>query len=336
MAERAPTDVLVLGEGIAGLLAVAAARAAGLSATVVERAPVERAAGVPHAAQLHNLLGRGQRELERMLPGILAELPRFDGVAARISTDTYVFEAGRRGTERDTGRDLWGIPRIRLEDAIRARAETAGAPVAGRVVGLEVDGARCVGAWIEEQDGVPVLHRAGLVVDAMGASTPAPGWLRAAGHDIPQIVLPVRQWYASAGVRGEHAPGRFVMVFPTGEGTRGGLASPRAGGGHVVSLNGMDADPPPATAADFAAYAATLPDPEISRLLDGAEIERPRVFRRPRAVWNRHDQHPVDGFIAVGDASSAPNPLLGHGISGAAWEARVLRDALAGSPRATA
>jgi hypothetical protein len=125
------------------------------------------------------------------------------------------------------------------------------------------------------------------------------------------------------------------MVFPYQDQTRGGLASPRADGSYVVSLNGIGAvDPPPTSAEDFVAYAASLPDPVLAELLAGGEVGKPALFRRPRATWNRFDVAPVDGLVAVGDSSGAPNPLLGQGVSGTAWEARALGEALMTSPRA--
>ncbi len=329
-------DVLVLGQGIAGLLATAAAHAAGLSAVVVERAPQNRGAGVPHASQLHNILGRGRRELERVLPGLTSELAGFDGVRARVSSDTYVFDAGRRAVERDLGRELWSIPRLRLEDAIRMRGETVPDDVIdGRVVGVEVEYGNCVGAWVARTTGERRLIRAGLVVDAMGATSPVREWLRAVGHDVPQVEVEVDQWYASAVVKPVTRSSRFAMVFPYLDQTRGGLASPRADGSYVVSLNGIGAvDSPPTTAESFVAYAESLPDPVLAELLAGGEVGKPTLYRRPRAQWNRFDVAPVDGLVAVGDSSGAPNPLLGQGVSGTAWEARALGDALASSSKA--
>jgi hypothetical protein len=93
-------------------------------------------------------------------------------------------------------------------------------------------------------------------------------------------------------------------------------------------------DAPPTTAEDFAAYAATLADSVVADLLAGADIGKPVLYRRPRAMWNRYDLAPVDALVAVGDSSAAPNPLLGQGVSGTAWEARVLAEELMVSPRA--
>ncbi|KQQ07559.1 FAD-dependent oxidoreductase [Rathayibacter sp. Leaf296] len=329
------TDVLVLGQGIGGLLVTAAARAAGLSSTVIERAPTDRRAGVPHASQLHNLLGRGRRELERLLPGITADLPLFDGVRARVSTDTRVVDGGRRALERDLGRELWSIPRMRLEDALRARPETApDALIPGRAVGLLLTPDGCGGARVDSTGG-PRPIRADLVVDAMGGTSPVVAWLRAEGIEVERTVTEVDQWYSTALVRPARALSGFIMVFPSPGSTRGGLASPRADGSYAVSLNGIGAvDRPPVTEAEFRAYARSLPDEGITELLEGALLDRPALFRRPVATWNRHDLAPVAGLVAVGDASGSPNPLHGQGVSGTAWEARLLGRALRSSPSA--
>lgn len=327
--------MLVLGHGIAGLLVTAVARAAGLGTIAIERRVADRAATPPHASQLHNLLSRGQRELERVLPGLIAGLPGSGIVSARVAIETHVFDAGVRAVERDLGREIWGFPLERLEDAIRSRVETTpDVAITGRAVGLELVAGECVGAWVEV-DGEPTLLRAEVVVDAMGASSAAHGWLRDAGVVVPQTVVPVDQWYATAVVREGVAANRFMMVFPSAQETRGGLASPRSDGDYVVSLNGIGAvDAAPRTAQEFAAYARSLPDSAIADLVAHGEVERPKVFRRARAVWNRYDEAQIEGFLAVGDASAITNPLLGQGISAAAWEARALGEAWARSSRA--
>lgn len=328
MAAVGSADVLVLGHGIAGNLVAAVANRAGARVRVVEQSAAE-AVQAPQHAQLHNLLGRAQRELESLLPGILGSLHSYDGMRGRVAEDTHVHELGVTMPTVPLGRALWSVPRDGLVRALRSHPDAVRSPAApGRVVGLELDGARCVGAWVETDAGIELL-RSELIVDCLGANSPVRRRLAAAGIRVPVSKLAVRQWYATAEVRPRHPGDGFLLIFPFGEGTRGGLASPLPDGRYRVSLNGTVNDPVPRDAGDFRAYARTLPDAAIAELLADAGVDRPTVFAKPTSVWNRYDLAPVQGLISVGDASASLNPLFGQGVSGAAWEAGLVAAMLA-------
>ena len=51
-------------------------------------------------------------------------------------------------------------------------------------------------------------------------------------------------------------------------------------------------------------------------------------------MWHRFDQcaEPVVGLVPIGDAMATLNPLFGQGISVAAWQAALLREALSTQP----
>src|SRR5687768_13818768 len=78
MGRRRPSRVVVLGAGLAGAFAAAAAAAPGRRVTLVERdvlpaVPAPRP-GVPQGRLLHVYLHRGLLAIEELLPGIRAEL----------------------------------------------------------------------------------------------------------------------------------------------------------------------------------------------------------------------------------------------------------------------
>jgi 2-polyprenyl-6-methoxyphenol hydroxylase-like FAD-dependent oxidoreductase len=170
----------------------------------------------------------------------------------------------------------------------------------------------------------------------MGALSSAASWLTRLDCPSPAIETHyTRQWYCSlvsgrpAGWRGKPD---YWLVFPTFPNSRGGLISPAADEKWRVSLSGVAPDRPPRSAEEFTAFAARLEIPLISDLLrDARPIGRPHLFGKPVATWRRYDRLsvPVAGFLPVGDAVASLNPLLGQGISVAAWQsahlARVLR-----------
>src|SRR3954454_9790438 len=75
---RSPSRVVVLGAGLAGAFAAAAAAAPGRTVTLVERdvLPTEPAPrpGVPQGRLLHVYLHRGLLAIEELLPGFRAEM----------------------------------------------------------------------------------------------------------------------------------------------------------------------------------------------------------------------------------------------------------------------
>jgi 2-polyprenyl-6-methoxyphenol hydroxylase-like FAD-dependent oxidoreductase len=305
--------------------------------------PVPRA-GIPHGRQLHNLLGRAQLHIEDLLPGFHSELLAAGGVAADVSTQTHVHELGVSMPERPLGLRIWSAPQPVIEHV--ARKLLAGEGIVAH------DGVRAEGLSIRNGrhvEGVRISCRgraenvpADLVVDAMGAMSPAASWLTEAGCPSPATQTHLtRHWYCSLVVRRPPAwVGKpdYWLVFPTFPNTRAGLVSPAGDREWYVSLSGVAPDRPPHSTAEFAAFASELETPVIGDLLaDATPVSRPRLFGKPVATWRRYDRlsSPVEGFLPIGDAFATLNPLLGQGISVAAWQGAHLARLLApvSSPR---
>lgn len=331
---------VVLGGGVAGLAAAAALGQRFDDVVIIEPDVVENRAttrrGVPHAAQLHNLLGRAQQSLERLFPGYCDELAVAGGCRARASTQTHVVELGVRMPERDLGIDLMSAPRLLIEQVMRSMLmrTTAVRVVEGRAVGLLANGGRVTGAMVERARGGETVS-ADLVVDATGTWSQTPSWLAALGYEPPPTQRRTgTHWYVTAMFARPvtwHDRDDFWLIFPTSPGTRSGLLSPGAATTWKVSVAGTAADTPPRSHAEVVAYAATLADPMIANeIAEAVPLGRTTLFRKSPATW-RHYEHigrRLAGLLPIGDAMASLDPLYGQGISVATWQAATLADLL--------
>lgn len=346
---ESPRRAVVIGAGVAGVAAAASLARAGWAVEVLERDRFtdERShrRGVPQASQLHNLLERAQRGLDRLLPGFTDALLDAGGGRASVAGGTHVFELGVRMPERDLGLSLVCATRPMIDHVARDRLRAVHGITASdgtRVTGLAfdrdaADNARVAGVTVEDGSGARMVP-SGIVVDASGSATALPRWLAAAGIEPPELEeRSVRQWYATAVYRrspSDIGSERAWMVFPFGDCDRGALVSPLGAQWWCVSVSGHDPDPPPATGDDLVRHAASLPDSSVRELLRRSTIaEAPAVFRKPVATWRRYDlwEPRVTGLLPVGDAVASLNPLFGQGMSVATWQAEGLADALTDS-----
>jgi len=331
---------IVVGAGLAGLAAAAALREVYGEVVLLERDPLSEPAarrGTPQRDQLHNLLYSAQQSLDRLLPGFCQRLREAGAGVAGVAMETEVFELGERMPARDLGLRLMCAPRLLIERVARELLLEGGSVTVldgTRVVGLELAGEKLRGATVETEAGRRVL-RAPIVVDASGARGSGRRWLRGAGFEEPEATtLRVARWYVSAEFERPSGAGggdRFWLVFPTRPGQRGGLVSPSGARCWHVSLSGGFADQPPQSVAEMRTYAETLEVPWIADLLRGTRpLGEPHVFRKPWAVWRRYERlrDPLPGFLPLGDAVAALNPLFGQGMSVAAAQAVALADLL--------
>jgi 2-polyprenyl-6-methoxyphenol hydroxylase-like FAD-dependent oxidoreductase len=342
----------VLGCGLAGIAAAAALRESCGEVVLIERdrLPADPASrrGLPQSDQLHNLLGRAQIELERLLPGFGTALRKAGCGEARVADQTHVFESGRHAPERDLGLRILCAWRPVI-DHVALRLLLAGGSVnirdGLRAVGLEVTiGGAVSGAVVKADDGRTETIDAEIVVDATGAGSRARQWLANIGQHRPPVdTAHPDQWYVTClcdrpdSWIGDEA---FWLIFPSPPHTRAGLVSPVTPSQWYVSLSGCSNDKPPRNFEAMQAFARTLEDRSIAELLKHSTARGvPHLFRRRIATWQRYDRlpNPLVGFLPIGDAIAALNPLFGQGISVAAWQASgladLLKDASAGSDR---
>jgi 2-polyprenyl-6-methoxyphenol hydroxylase-like FAD-dependent oxidoreductase len=102
---------------------------------------------------------------------------------------------------------------------------------------------------------------------------------------------------------------------------------PYENGQSIVTLGGVAKNYPPSDEAGFLAFARGLRSPLIYDAIKEAEPLTPITATRSTAnVWRRYERLPrwPDGFVALGDAVCAFNPVYGQGMTVAALEALAL------------
>lgn len=342
---------IVIGGSLAGLCAASALAPHFRRVTVVERdalpSDARLRAGAPQARHVHVLLVRGRRELERLFPGFEHDLL----AAGAVELDFGLSFATLRphGWQQRRPFDITGLfqSRALLESIVRTLArkirnlevrddtEVLGlladdARPARRVRGVRVQGRSGSGAAEE-------LH-ADLVVDTSGRGSKIADWLGALGLTAPEeIVVDSDSAYATRWYQAPPADRlprswwwKGIWIDPElPDGRVAGVLSPVEDGRWIVTLGGIEGHYPPTDEDGFVAFLRTLRSPLIADAVALAEPLTPVYGHRAMANRFRHFERwreRLDGFVAMGDAVCAFNPVYGQGMTAAAVSARQLGD----------
>ena len=339
---------LVLGAGIAGMLAATAVARHLDGVTVIDRdrlpdGPVPRP-GVPQANHVHALLSGGARAIDALLPGTLDRL--WAAGAHRIALPADMIALTPQGWWRRFSemQFLVGCSRHLLDWAVRDQAlrdDRISVLSAAEVRGLAGTADRVTGAIVRDRDSAAerVIH-ADLVIDATGRGSKAAGWLAGLGLPaVPEELVDPGLAYASRMFRVPDGcaagfPHITVQMVPgTGLPGTGGALLPIEDGRWLITLAGTRSAEPPAGEHEFEPFARRLRHPVIADMIRAAVPIGPVHGFRSTANRRRHfAKMPVwpEGLVVLGDALCTFNPVYGHGMSVAAQSAALLADELGG------
>ncbi|NOX62002.1 MAG: 2-polyprenyl-6-methoxyphenol hydroxylase-like oxidoreductase [Chloroflexi bacterium] len=342
---------LVLGAGMAGLWTARVLLDHFDQVVLVEQdeLPAQPAfrPGAPQARQYHILLLRGLQIMQQLFPGLDETLLEAGAVRFDAIEDMKVWMGGRWLPQFRSGQMMLSCSRVLVETVMRERLMEhprltllEGGKAVGLVTGAEngsVGGARI--RWRERgEEGRETKIRADLVVDATGRNSRAVEWLQQLGYPRPrEVVVNSFLGYATRRYRRPHnAPDDWRMLLVSAQPPdkpHGGLVFPEENDIWCVMLAGVNRVYPPTEETGFLEFARQA-HPELYEAIRLAEPLSPAYgYRRTDNRRRYFEEMSVwpDGFVVVGDAVGAFNPVYGQGMTISAMTALALDAILAQS-----
>ena len=342
---------IVIGGGMAGLLAARVLANHFERVTLIERdhypqEPIFRS-GVPQGRHIHILLMRGQQILEALFPGITDKLLARGANAIDFIDDFALHFWSGWIPQKPSHLQVYACTRLLIEWQVRQellKHEQVHILEGQAVIDLAAssDKQSVTGVRMRQRsrttpaDSEPSEIAADLVVDASGRHSHAPQWLEALGYEPPcESVVNAFLGYATRlytppADSKRRWKGMYILNDPP-ENLRSGLIWPIEGGQWMVLLAGAGKDYPPTEDEAFLEYAKGLLDPMFYEAIREAQPLSPIYGYRQTENRLRHferlKRHP-EGFVVLGDAYCAFNPIYGQGMTVAAQDAMILNESL--------
>ncbi|HNH50699.1 MAG TPA: FAD-dependent monooxygenase, partial [Myxococcota bacterium] len=330
---------VVIGGSIAGLSAAQVLSSVVDEVVILEKDSLDERLsarkGAPQGRHVHALLIGGQLALEDIFPGFSEQAMAqgalranmgnevawqiFGGFRPHYTSALHPLAASRPLIERELRHCALKNPKLRLRMGVEVQGY------------LEKDG-EIQGVLLEEGEQEERLE-AQIVVDCSGRASKTPAFLAALGYPGPEEeVVTSKAGYATRLYRLREDPSRswkMMYLQPSPRtGKRGGILAPIEGGLHFCTLLGMAGDVPPTDEAGYMAFARSLSAPYLAEVLEAAEAIGPiHSFQRAENRWKHYEKLPkyLEGLLVMGDATFAPNPVYGQGMSAAALGAKALQ-----------
>jgi hypothetical protein len=294
---------------------------------VVERDPKPEVAvprkGVPQGRHVHALLKAGERALEGLFPGLIAELEQRGGHVFDFANDVRWHHHGVWKKRYQSGVRVHCQSRPLIELAVRGRV-AANPKIQVRyqtsVEELEIKEGRVCAALLKDASSARA-EKIDLAVDTSGRGSQIDRTLLAGGFTAPfeeRVGIDLQYPSQMIALAPRARDFRAVLVYPKPPGDkRAGMIFPIEGGRHMVTLLGWQGDHPPADWEGFTAFARSLAQPEIAReLVDCKRIGEAAIYKFPYARRKRFDQHPSG-------ARSNVSAIAGRLLASLRWVLRL-------------
>jgi 2-polyprenyl-6-methoxyphenol hydroxylase-like FAD-dependent oxidoreductase len=340
---------VIIGGGIAGLLAAHALAGRFERVTVLERerypadanapAPAARR-GVPQSRCLHLLMAAGALAFDQLMPGWREAAIALGAVPFDASADAVLRFAGGSLPRTPSGITAYACSRALLEDVLRAGLAdrpTVRVHAGHKVVGLLSDppGERVIGIQIAGRSADEATLAADLVVDCSGAGSTLCRWIarlpNSGTSPLQEILVESGKAYVSRWfhLEPDHAPDwHCLAIAPTvSTALRSAMMLRAEGDRWGVVLLAPAGAPLPADDAAFLDFTADLGDGELRKTLTRARPVSPIYRYGPTSNrlmrYDRLTTWPA-GLAAIGDSVCALDPYLGLGMTAAARGAVLL------------
>jgi 2-polyprenyl-6-methoxyphenol hydroxylase-like FAD-dependent oxidoreductase len=339
---------LVIGGSVAGLMAARMLVDSFEKVTIVERDVlpdgISERSGTPQARHVHNLLRSGLDMMNNMFPGFEDDIAEQGAKLMNWGTQVRMYAGGRWLTPMKTEFATRVASRALIEWALRQRVQQYdGVTFVERtaVRGLVADDSnrRIRGVEVQTRGGSAERYTiaADFVVDASGRGSKAIEWLEALDYDKPpETHVDANVAYSTRFFkRPIHKDYPWLVMYMPAKAPnkRGAGIFQIEGDIWVTSLGGFVGDHPPTDEEGWMEYAKSLPEPDFYEAVKDAEpVEGTGIYGYQRTEnYIRHFERMTrfpEGFVLIGDAVCAFNPVYGQGMTSAAMGAKLLGEML--------